>query len=191
MEKGASAPPPAYGDAPPAYNPAPVGWQQPTTEYLQQGAPPLQQQTGFQQPPPQGRFQQPPSQTSFQQYPQQAQMAPPSGWQPQPGGPQVTTVTYAQQPNVLYIAPTAAAITPGPHKMRIQCPSCHAQVETTVDYESGNLAWIICAVIAILGIFFLIPFLFCWIPFVIQDCKNVKHYCPNCKHYIGEYRRGC
>ena len=48
-----------------------------------------------------------------------------------------------------------------------------------MDYETGALVWILCIVL-----FFFTGFC-CFIPFLIDACKDAVHKCPSCKHVIG------
>lgn len=89
--------------------------------------------------------------------------------QPQVGQP-VTVVV--QQPT-----PTDC---PG----QMMCPYCQNHVVTVVEYKNGALTWLICGVI---GIFLCWPC--CWIPFVIDACKDVEHTCPRCHNVLHLHKR--
>ncbi|KAK3097547.1 hypothetical protein FSP39_010662 [Pinctada imbricata] len=65
------------------------------------------------------------------------------------------------------------------------CPACGANILTSTRYESGTLTWVVCLVLAIMGLWLGC----CLIPFCINGCKDVIHSCPNCRHTIGKYNR--
>ncbi|KAI6175444.1 Lipopolysaccharide-induced tumor necrosis factor-alpha factor-like protein [Aphelenchoides bicaudatus] len=69
--------------------------------------------------------------------------------------------------------------------MCIKCPHCHADIQTTVSYKKGTLAWILCLVLFLVG---------CWcgcclIPLYNEGCLDVEHSCPNCHACLGTYDR--
>ncbi|KAM8711265.1 hypothetical protein ACLKA7_000411 [Drosophila subpalustris] len=130
--------------------------------------------------PPQGGYT--PAQT-YQGYPggpTQPPLYPPMP-QPQPQ-PQ----PYGQAPpqhTVIIQTTTTSNLTPiGSGPTRIRCPSCHAEVVTTVkSTPSGRThcwALILCLFI-------------CWpcvcLPYCMDSCQNADHYCPSCSAYIGTF----
>ena len=64
------------------------------------------------------------------------------------------------------------------------------QVTTQIHYQAGMLTWTVAGTIFILGLlFFFIGIFFAWIPFLINDLKDVVHTCPIDGTVIGVYRR--
>ncbi|XP_063723256.1 cell death-inducing p53-target protein 1 homolog [Symsagittifera roscoffensis] len=135
------------------------------------------QPSGVAQPPP------PPQPT---QYPQQNYG---NNFQGNQGPPPQQQGGYPPQPPVV-----VPVIQPqlGHKSSVIRCPHCSAQVSTTTEYSVGSGTWLAC--LAIFGIGFLFTvilvigcFLFfvCWVPCVVDECKDVTHSCPNCKKVIA------
>lgn len=111
---------------------------------------------------------------------------PPPGTQPYPTQyPTTTTAT------VITTTSQGVAFSPtfGERPTNIKCPYCHEQVISRTEYVNGALAWIICASLAFAGLFLLIPWFFCCVPFCITSCQDVEHYCPSCNRLLGSYRR--
>ncbi|XP_031559108.1 cell death-inducing p53-target protein 1 homolog [Actinia tenebrosa] len=129
------------------------------------------QQPGY--PPQQAGY--PPQQPG---YPQQGY--PPS--QPYPAHHQQshnTTTIIQTQPTTTVITPAFFGETP----VAMMCPHCQASIVTATEYVPGSLAWIICVVL------FFVFWPCCWLPFVIDGCKDVLHSCPNCRRQVGSYSR--
>ena len=61
----------------------------------------------------------------------------------------------------------------------MNCSNCHAAIQTSVSYEAGTLTWVICASL------FCITAVCCYIPFLIDECKDAVHSCPECYTFIG------
>ncbi|XP_023172731.1 lipopolysaccharide-induced tumor necrosis factor-alpha factor homolog [Drosophila hydei] len=129
------------------------------------------------QPPPYSAMPQPqPGYTPAQTY------------QPYPGGPTQPPLyppmpQPPQQSTVIIQTTTTSNLVPiGSGPTRIRCPSCQAEVVTTVkSTPSGRThcwALILCLFI-------------CWpcvcLPYCMDSCQNANHYCPNCSSYIGTY----
>ncbi|KAI1722136.1 LITAF-like zinc ribbon domain-containing protein [Ditylenchus destructor] len=87
------------------------------------------------------------------------------------------TVVVAAPPVVVVGAPLS------PDPVLIRCPSCHAQVFSSVQRRAGGFAWMMCILLAV----FVTP-LCCCIPFCIDDCQDAHHHCPNCGAYLGRHR---
>ncbi|KAM9785041.1 LITAF domain-containing protein-like [Syngnathus typhle] len=106
--------------------------------------------------------------------------APPPGFYPPmyagppPGGPS----TIASVPHVVVLAPLQE--NPG----RTICPHCRQTVVTHVEYKPGLKTWAIFGILAFFGCF-----LCCWIPFVVDSCKDVVHHCPSCHTQIRVHKR--
>lgn len=87
--------------------------------------------------------------------------------QPPPYGPQV----IVQQP-----------VPVGPDPVRIQCPSCGAQILTKMKYEPTTKTHVVALILCLF---------ICWpcvcLPYCMDSCQNANHYCPNCDAFIGTY----
>jgi len=174
------AAPQGYGEKPPMYDAPPPGGYPPQ----QQGYPPQQpgaypppQQPGAYPPPQQPGAYPPPQQPGA--YPQQQPGAYPQ--QQQPGAyPQATTV-IVQQPAMVVVG---GVVRYGVFPMNITCPSCKANVVTSVEYTIGTLTWL-----AVLGMCLFGLGLCAWIPCILDACKDVVHRCPNCSHICGQCNR--
>ena len=137
----------------------------PSTDYL-----PPQPTTYATQP------QQPP--TGGYEQPQPLGYPPPSGGGGYPSQGQPTPTVIMQPVVTLTTAPVLRD-----RPMNCICPNCHNNIVTSCDYVSGSLTWIAALIICLL-------FWPCaWIPFVLDDCKDVSHRCPMCNNLIGFYRR--
>ncbi|XP_037822460.1 lipopolysaccharide-induced tumor necrosis factor-alpha factor homolog [Lucilia sericata] len=108
----------------------------------------------------------------------------------QPGQPQQPLYPPMPQPQPLpqqstviiqtTTRPNLVAIGNGP--THIQCPSCHAEILTTVKHTANSRthcwALVLCLFI-------------CWpcvcVPYCMDSCQSANHYCPNCNAYIGTY----
>ena len=62
------------------------------------------------------------------------------------------------------------------------CPKCHENIVTVTTMEHGTATWLLCLFIFLLGGGILC---LCFIPFCINDMKDVHHSCPKCYHKIG------
>eukprot|EP01083_Nonionella_stella_P251679 868103_1 len=154
--------------------------------------PPVQSQAAYQQ-----QYQQ---QNMQGQQPQQVVYVQPQGQQPNQGqqvvyqqqpaqGQQVVyqqQPAQGQQPQIIVVQPAPTqpilASTKLPFKPTIvTCPTCKANAQTRVRYESGLATWLACG-----GVFFLGGFCgCCLIPFCIDDLKDTYHSCSQCGAYIG------
>ncbi|ELU05554.1 hypothetical protein CAPTEDRAFT_140822 [Capitella teleta] len=65
------------------------------------------------------------------------------------------------------------------------CPHCQAQILTSTRYEVGGFAWLICAILCIVGC----DLGCCFIPFCVPGCQDVIHSCPNCRQMISRWSR--
>ncbi|XP_068995843.1 LITAF domain-containing protein-like [Embiotoca jacksoni] len=64
------------------------------------------------------------------------------------------------------------------------CPFCHKTVVTKTEYINGNFTWLICGVI---GLF--LCWACCFIPFCVDECKDVEHSCPSCNRVLHRHKR--
>ncbi|XP_017487798.1 PREDICTED: lipopolysaccharide-induced tumor necrosis factor-alpha factor homolog [Rhagoletis zephyria] len=94
--------------------------------------------------------------------------------------------TYQPPPphsqTVIIQATSSAGVPVSNEPTRIVCPSCHAQVLTTVKHQATTRTHCWALVLCIL---------FCWpcvcVPYCMKSCQNANHYCPNCNAFIGTY----
>ena len=114
-------------------------------------------------------------------YSEQPGFTPASYYQPPPpGGVYPSVPPPPQQSTVIITTTTAMPISSGP--CRITCPSCHAEVLTTVKHQPNcrTHSWAICLCLFV-----------CWpcvcVPYCMDSCQDASHYCPNCNAYIGTY----
>ena len=134
-----------------------------------------------------------------QQMSQQAPMNPGVPMQPQPypypGQPPAYTTGPPPPPGYApqqYYLPGQQGVTVinglqlGRHPVTCTCPSCHQVITTQTELQVGVLIWMIFLMIILFGGWILC---LCFIPFCMEDLKEVKHSCPNCKHLIGVYKR--
>ncbi|XP_034110351.1 cell death-inducing p53-target protein 1-like [Drosophila nasuta] len=134
------------------------------------------------QPPPYNTIQQPQPQPGY--IPAQTYQPYPSGPTQPPLYPPMPQPPPAQPPQTVIIQTTTTSnLTPiGSGPTRIRCPSCHADVVTTVkSTPSGRThcwALILCLFV-------------CWpcvcLPYCMDSCQNADHSCPNCGSYIGTF----
>jgi len=167
------------GSPPPPYTAETGTVEQPAATTVPGGVPP---QYGFQPTYP----------TQPSAYPTQPPTYP-AQQQPQyhkPDYPQGNTYPIpATTATVISVVNVGAGHAFGEHSVNMQCPYCREQVISRTEYVNGSLAWIICASLAFAGIFLLIPWFFCCVPFCLTACQDVEHYCPRCSRMLGVYRR--
>ncbi|CAJ0594309.1 unnamed protein product [Cylicocyclus nassatus] len=78
----------------------------------------------------------------------------------------------------------------GPCPVEMDCPHCQAHIVSHIERIAGSLPWILCGVLVLLGFFlFLVPWLFCCLPFCVDQCLDVVHSCPACKRNLGRFKR--
>lgn len=90
------------------------------------------------------------------------------------------------QPGIVVTQPvvTVVSMQYGESPIATTCPHCHQSIVTAVTFEIGGLAWLICAILCLLGFWICAP-----IPFCVTGCKDVVHTCPSCHVVIGRHRR--
>lgn len=138
----------------------------------QQGAYPPQQQPPHQPQPIMGGA--PPPQQNYQQQ----QGVPPTY---QGGQPVYATQhqSYQQQP---LLQPQRLMFREMPQQHT--CQFCHANMVTTVSYDTGGLTWLIAAGMCFFGLG-----LCAWIPCIIDGTKDCTHRCSNCHAVVGVMKR--
>ncbi|THD26096.1 Lipopolysaccharide-induced tumor necrosis factor-alpha factor [Fasciola hepatica] len=65
------------------------------------------------------------------------------------------------------------------------CDHCHEKGITKLSYQTGQMTWVLCGVVAVLGGVLGC----CLIPFCVNSCKDVVHRCPQCDEVIGVHKR--
>ncbi|KAL0482893.1 lipopolysaccharide-induced tumor necrosis factor LITAF [Acrasis kona] len=106
-----------------------------------------------------------------QQYPpQQQQQYPPQQQQFVGVSPQASNVTYVVT-NQNSFGTTPCAFT---------CSNCGYQGQTYTSTEVGAFAILMALVLFVLGFWCC-----CWIPLVLDGCKDTSHSCPQCKRVVG------
>ena len=120
-----------------------------------------------------------------QSYPPVANViAPPVLLQPPPPPPQTGLYHYQPCP-----APVVLNRHFGKRPIPLRCPICQKNVETEIVYELGAMVWIAAGIIFLLGIFLIFPLFLFWIPFFVDDFKDIIHICPNCCYIFGKKKR--
>ncbi|XP_067632213.1 lipopolysaccharide-induced tumor necrosis factor-alpha factor homolog [Eurosta solidaginis] len=106
--------------------------------------------------------------------------APPAGFTPATHFQPPPMAPPPQVPTV--IITTSAPTQLGEEPTRTKCPSCHADILTTVDYTANSCTHIWALVLCLF---------ICWpcvcVPYCMKSCQNANHYCPNCNAFIGTY----
>ncbi|XP_054739665.1 lipopolysaccharide-induced tumor necrosis factor-alpha factor homolog isoform X1 [Anastrepha obliqua] len=114
--------------------------------------------------------------------------APPPGFQPaayyQPPPPQPMPPPPQPQTSTVIITTSRPTVMPlSEDPTRTTCPSCHADILTTVKYQPNSCTHIWALVLCLF---------ICWpcvcVPYCMNSCQNANHYCPNCNAFIGSYR---
>ncbi|KAJ8925139.1 hypothetical protein NQ315_001321 [Exocentrus adspersus] len=111
---------------------------------------------------------------------------PQPGFQVPPMGPPPQSHGYVPPPPasehhtviVTHVAPLAL----GPQPTSATCPSCHAQIVTTVETEATTKTHLFALLLCLFGCY---PC--CCIPYCVDSCQSQNHYCPNCRAYLGKY----
>ncbi|XP_019635458.1 PREDICTED: lipopolysaccharide-induced tumor necrosis factor-alpha factor homolog [Branchiostoma belcheri] len=130
----------------------------------------------------------------------------PVGYEPQPGQPAGEYVQPPGQPMVYPgmgppVPPGATVfvrqvpVIPPDHPtrskdpVRMTCPTCQQNIETTITREIGLFTWLAVGFIFLMG--FALPLFWlgcCFIPMCIPSCKDTRHTCPNCDTHLGTYQ---
>lgn len=125
-----------------------------------------------------------------QPYPPVANViAPPVLVQPPPPLPPQTGLYHYQPCPPNTISPVVLNRHFGKKPISIRCPICQKDVVTEIVYELGAMVWIAAGIILLLGIFLIFPLFLFWIPFFVDDFKDIIHICPNCCYIFGRKKR--
>ncbi|XP_070580671.1 cell death-inducing p53-target protein 1 homolog isoform X2 [Ptychodera flava] len=137
-------------------------------------------QDGYARQPPPG-YSAVPQQPVQGYYPQQPVQTYPYSQPPQAYPPQPTTTTHT-----VTVAPVHQTIIGelGPSPTSITCPQCQRHIITLVDSQPNYMAWILCFILFILGLW-----VCCLVPFCLDYFHDVTHRCPNCRYIISSHRR--
>ncbi|XP_038586390.1 cell death-inducing p53-target protein 1 homolog [Micropterus salmoides] len=150
---------------------------QTTVNNMKAGGPPLQ--TSPQSPPPYAAQAPPPlqpvQQAPLQQVQYQAQQGPVIQMTPQP--------VQMSQPQPVQVMICSGDL--GDVPTVTTCKNCGQRIETRVVYQSGILAWIICGLCLVFGLWCGC----CVIPFFVDRCKDAHHYCSKCNVSLGIHKR--
>ncbi|XP_034479230.1 lipopolysaccharide-induced tumor necrosis factor-alpha factor homolog [Drosophila innubila] len=98
--------------------------------------------------------------------------------------PQAQAQTYAPPPpqQTVIIQTATHNLALGSEPSRIRCPSCHADVVTTVNSSPSGRTHCWALIICLLF----------WpcvcLPYCMDSCQNSDHYCPRCNSYIGTFQ---
>jgi len=104
---------------------------------------------------------------------------------PPPPHTTTTTTVITGQPLIARTVVTGYAVPATHFPCRLECPHCHADVSTNVQYETGNMAHVAALVLCLFG---------CWlgcclIPYCVDGCKDTVHTCPSCGRHLGVVKR--
>ena len=72
----------------------------------------------------------------------------------------------------------------GPDPIWMNCPNCNTEILTTTQKSLGTFQMLVAGGLCCFG------FALCfYIPFCIDDWKDVLHTCPNCNYGIGKFKK--
>ncbi|XP_043287871.1 lipopolysaccharide-induced tumor necrosis factor-alpha factor homolog [Venturia canescens] len=71
----------------------------------------------------------------------------------------------------------------GPNPVKMQCPTCMANVKTSTVSQRQPSAHICCIILCVLGCC-----LCSCLPYCMSAFLTVHHYCPSCSVYIGTWK---
>ncbi|XP_077979875.1 LITAF domain-containing protein-like [Glandiceps talaboti] len=107
------------------------------------------------------------------------QQAPPPPYQSQMYSN--NTVVVANQPAAMTMV---NVVNFGSSPVSMTCPHCRQQIVSSVYFEVGTMAWLICFFLWFVG-----AWCCCFIPFCMDSCKDAVHKCPSCNNHLGTYSR--
>ena len=90
-----------------------------------------------------------------------------------------TTLESAQVPIVVEYPEIKLKVSEDP--VTATCPFCHQAIVTDIVTIPGPFT--------LLGSVILCHCFLCWVPFVMDQFKDVKHNCPKCKSIIGIFKK--
>jgi len=115
--------------------------------------------------------------------------APPAGgmYPPLPPENKMMGPPPAQQPHTTVVTQVQYVTAPvfGHRPVTMVCPHCQQNITTSTDSEPSAMAYVISAVLCIVGL---------WpcacVPCCIDSLQTVRHKCPSCRKYLGSYKGG-
>ncbi|XP_063911096.1 lipopolysaccharide-induced tumor necrosis factor-alpha factor homolog [Zophobas morio] len=93
-------------------------------------------------------------------------------YNPPPADAQATHVFITSGPHVVL----------GPNPQHMICPSCHAQITTSVKTEPNTKTHLFALLLCLFQCW-----LCCCIPYCVDSCQSQNHYCPSCGAYLGTF----
>merc|ERR1712154_449488 len=63
------------------------------------------------------------------------------------------------------------------------CMSCHANITTSTNSETGTIALLTAGLLCFFGCWCC-----AWVPFCMDSMKDVGHRCPQCNRIVGRYK---
>ncbi|KAL0485632.1 hypothetical protein AKO1_011922 [Acrasis kona] len=82
------------------------------------------------------------------------------------------------QPAVTYVVNNQNTF--GTTPCNFTCANCGYQGQTYTSTEIGAFALLLALVLFVLGFWCC-----CWIPLILDGCKDTSHSCPQCKRVVG------
>ncbi|XP_070580679.1 lipopolysaccharide-induced tumor necrosis factor-alpha factor homolog [Ptychodera flava] len=105
--------------------------------------------------------------------------------QPPPGSQNRLPPHAAQRHPAVITQPVGIVVTRFTDRpVRTRCPHCQEVVETWLEYRTGAMAWFICILLFLFGVW---PC--CVLPLCVDSYKDVIHLCPYCHSKLGSFRR--
>ncbi|PKK73457.1 hypothetical protein RhiirC2_847620 [Rhizophagus irregularis] len=95
-------------------------------------------------------------------------------------------VGYYQQPETIAFRTTAIPLAKANLSTMpaiTTCPHCNDIVLSYIEYKNGSCTWLSCFILSHMLV------AACFIPFCVNDLKDVVHYCPNCNKIMAIYSR--
>ncbi|GBC07482.1 hypothetical protein RclHR1_00750016 [Rhizophagus clarus] len=98
--------------------------------------------------------------------------------------PNISDGGYYQQPGLIAFRTTTVPLKNLSTVPAITtCPHCNNVVLSYIEYKSGSCTWLSCFIISHMLV------AACFIPFCVNDLKDVVHYCSNCNKIMAIYSR--
>ncbi|XP_050423934.1 lipopolysaccharide-induced tumor necrosis factor-alpha factor homolog [Adelges cooleyi] len=88
-----------------------------------------------------------------------------------------------QQPTQVIVVHASAIPPLGQTPVTLICPTCRAQVVSSIREESSNGAYLCCMLLFVVGCA-----LCSCVPFCMDSFKKVHHTCPKCDTFFGTYQ---